>query len=290
VWGNLDVEHTTENTLRVLDHVGRSDVPVHRGAARPLRPAPDTGAGARRLPPHLPLPPPTRSAASTPAAEWLVETLRAATRPVTLVPTGPLTNLAHTLAADPGLVEVVEEVVLMGGSHAVANVTPRAERNVWNDSVAAQAVLRAGFPRVVMVTLDATHQARLDRDDCARLRRLRTPAATAAADLVEERIEQYAGAPGPSGRPAAPVHDPLAVAHLVDPGILSLRHLHVAVDTSDGSDHGRTVIDVDGGTGRTPNAHVALAADRVRFLAVLLSTLGRAAAGGDAAAGPSEMA
>jgi inosine-uridine nucleoside N-ribohydrolase len=274
VWGNLDVGHTTDNTLRVLDHVGRSDVPVHRGAARPLRPAPDPGAGARRLPPHLPLPSTTRAAATTPAAEWLVETLRAATRPVTLVATGPLTNLALALAADHGIVGGVEEVVLMGGSHAVANVTPRAERNVWNDAGAADAVLRAGFPRVVLVTLDATHEATLDRGDCARLRDLGTPAGAATADLVEERIEQYAGAPDPSGRPAAPVHDALAVAHLVDPGILGLRHLHVAVDTSDGPDHGRTAIDVDGGTGRAPNAHVALAADRVRFLDVLLSVLG----------------
>lgn len=274
VWGNVGVEHTTDNTLRVLDLVGRSDVAVHPGAGRALHPAPDATARARRLPPHLPLPPPTRAASGVPAVEWLVEALRAATRPVTLVPTGPLTNVALTLAADPGVVDAVDAVVLMGGSHTVANVTPHAERNIWSDAAAAETVLRAGFRRVVMVTLDATYQAVLDRDDCARLRRLGTAAGVAAADLVEERIAQYAGAPGLEGRSAAPVHDPLAVASLVDPGVVRPRHLHVAVDTSGGPDHGRTAIDVHGASGHTPNAHVALSADRDRFLDVLLSTLG----------------
>ena len=269
VWGNLDVAHTTDNTLRVLDHVGRSDVPVHRGAGRPLLAA-DAVERARPLPPHLPLPPSTRAADAMPAVDWLVETLRAATRPVTLVPTGPLTNVALALAADPGIVDAVDQVVLMGGSHTIPNATPYAERNVWGDAVAADTVLRAGFRRLVMVTLDATHQAALDRDDCDRVRALGTPASVAAADLVEERIERYAGPDAPR---AAPVHDPLTVAYLVDPDVLGLRHLHVAVQTADGPTYGRTVIDVDGVTGRTPNAHVALSAHHDRFLDVLVALL-----------------
>lgn len=273
VWGNLDVGHTADNSLRVLDHVGRTDVPVLRGAAGPLAEAPDAAAHRRDLPRALPLTPSRRSVGEQPAVEWLVETLRAATEPVTLVPTGPLTNVALLVAADPRLVEAVDEVVLMGGGHAVGNVTPSADRNVWCDARAAHTVLTAGFRRLVMVTLDATYRATLDLDRCAQLRGLGTPAATAAATLVEERIEQYAGAGGvpPS---AAPVHDPLTVAYLLDPGVVELRPVHVAVETSGLLTYGRTVIDVHGVTGRPANAHVALTADADRYFAVLRSTLG----------------
>ncbi len=274
VHGNLPVEHTTDNTLRVLDHVGRADVPVHRGADRPLRAADDQLETDPHLPPHLPLPPSSRTPGVAPAVEWLVETLRAATRPVTLVATGPLTNLAGLLAADPTVPEAVDEVVLMGGSHAVQNVTPAAERNIRADAAAADAVLRGGFRRLVMVTLDATHQALLDDRDCARLRALGTPAGTAAADLVQERVVRYAGTTTRHGRPAAPVHDPVAVAYLIDPRVVRLRHLHVDVDTRPGPAYGRTRLDLDGTTDRPANAHVALGADRDRFLGLLESTLG----------------
>ena len=274
VWGNVGVEHTADNSLRVLDHVGRSDVPVLRGAAGPLSAAPDAGRHVRHLPTTLPLRPSSRRVGGTGAVEWLVDTLRRTTEPVTLVATGPLTNVALALQADPDLVEAVDEVVLMGGGHAVGNVTPAAERNIWCDATAAQAVLGAGFRRLVMITLDATYQAVLDRDQCAELRRLDTAAAAVAADLVEERIARYAGAGGLGGRPAAPVHDPLTVAYLVAPAVLRLRHLHVAVETTGTLTYGRTVIDVHGVTGRPPNAHVALTADRARFVDVLRRTLG----------------
>lgn len=265
VWGNVAVEHTTDNALRVLDLVGRTDVPVLHGSAGPLRAAPDAAARARHLPPHLPLPP-TQRTASGDAVEWLVETLSATTAPVTLVPTGPLTNIARALAARPSIVDAVEEVVLMGGSHARANVTPSAERNVWWDAEAAHAVLTAGFRRLVMITLDATSQALATADDCDRWRRLGTPVAAAVAVLVEERLRQYGG--------PAPVHDPLTVAYLVDPAVVELRHLQVAVETTGLLTYGRTVIDVDGVDGLPPNAHVALEVDAGRYLDLITSVLG----------------
>jgi purine nucleosidase/ribosylpyrimidine nucleosidase len=265
VWGNVAVEHTTDNALRVLDLVGRTDVPVLHGSAGPLRAAPDAAARARHLPPHLPLPP-TQRTASGDAVEWLVETLSATTAPVTLVPTGPLTNIARALAARPSIVDAVEEVVLMGGSHARANVTPSAERNAWWDAEAAHAVLTAGFRRLVMITLDATSQALATADDCDRWRRLGTPVAAAVAVLVEERLRQYGG--------PAPVHDPLTVAYLVDPAVVELRHLQVAVETTGLLTYGRTVIDVVGVDGLPPNAHVALEVDAGRYLDLITSVLG----------------
>ena len=265
VWGNVAVEHTTDNALRVLDLVGRPDVPVLKGSAGPLRAAPDAAARARHLKPHLPLPP-TERTPSGGAVEWLVETLSGATTPITLVPTGPLTNIARALAARPSLVDAVEEVVTMGGAHARANVTPSAERNAWWDAEAAHAVLTAGFRRLVMITLDATSQVRVTADDCDRWRRLGTPVATAVAGLVEERLEQYGG--------PAPVHDPLPVAYLVDPEVVALRHVHVAVETTGLLTYGRTVIDVDGVDGLPPNAHVALEVDAGRYLDLITSVLG----------------
>lgn len=265
VWGNVALEHTADNSLRVLDHLGRHDVPVLRGSGRPLREAPDATARARHLPPHLPLPATDRTAAGD-AVEWLLETLRSATRPVTLVPTGPLTNIARVAAADPGVVEAVEEVVLMGGGHARGNVTPSADRNIWCDAEAARVVLAAGFRRLVMVTLDATLQALVTAGDCTRWRALGTPAGIAAAALVEERLVQYGG--------PAPVHDALTVAYLVDPEVVTLRPAHVAVETTGELTYGRTVIDVDGIDGRPPNAHVALEVDAGRYLDVLTATLG----------------
>ena len=265
VWGNVAVEHAGDNALRVLDLVGRHDVPVLRGAGRPSGEAPDATARARHLPPHLPLPATGRTAAGE-AVEWLVELLRATTSPVTLVATGPLTNVARAVAADPAVVGAVAEVVLVGGGHARSNVTPSAERNVWWDAPAAQRVLETRFARLVMVTLDATLGPRATADDCARWRALDTPAGRAAAALVEERLTQYAG--------PAPLHDPLAVAYLLDPDVVTLRPTHVAVETTGSLTYGRTVMDLDGVDGRPPNAHVALHADAGRYLDLLTATLG----------------
>src|SRR5688572_13599360 len=112
VWGNHDIAHTTDNTLRVLDHVGRGAVPVHAGADGPFRPriAPLPG-GRPDLAPVLDLPAPRGVAGEGTAVEWLVQTLRAATEPVCVVPTGPLTNIAAAVTADPGIVGAVDRLV-----------------------------------------------------------------------------------------------------------------------------------------------------------------------------------
>jgi inosine-uridine nucleoside N-ribohydrolase len=127
-------------------------------------------------------------------------------------------------------------------------------------------VLTAGFRRLVLITLDATSQALATADDCDRWRRVGNPVGEAVANLVEARLEQYGG--------PAPVHDPLPVAYLVDPDVVTLRHVHVAVETAGLLTYGRTVIDVDGVDGRPPNAHVALEVDAGRYLDLLTTVLG----------------
>jgi inosine-uridine nucleoside N-ribohydrolase len=260
VHGNHPVSVTTDNTLRVLDHIGRSDIRVYAGADAPYSPRlapPDS----RILAPHLPLPEPASHAQEQPAAAWLAETLSAGS--VTYVATGPLTNLAAALDLEPSLVDTVEEVVFLGGTQRIANVTALAERNVWNDPAAAAKVFTAGFKRLVVVPLDATYRAQVTADDADRLRALGTRPGQAAASLVHERIEQYADGEARQ----APVHDPLTVAYVIDSGVLSLQEVYVDVVTEAGAAYGRT--DVRRGE---PNAFIALDADRIQYVDLLVST------------------
>jgi inosine-uridine nucleoside N-ribohydrolase len=275
--GNVPVEVCTENSLRTFDWIGVR-VPVYQGVARPIArddfPIPRSDVASSR-PVHgryLDIPPATSSAQTTGAVEFLIETYRAATEPITLVPVGPLSNVATALVAEPRLRDRIPEIVIMGGANRRGNVTPRAEFNVWADPEAARAVIGSGIRSITLVTLDATHQALVSRDDCAALRGLGTPAGEAAARFTERRIDGY-DATQPMTRPhAAPVHDALAVAALVDPAVITTRHLHVDVETRGDLTLGETVIDTDARSGRDPNVHVALDADGRRFVRLLIET------------------
>lgn len=277
--GNVPLELTTDNTVRVLDHIGAS-VPVHSGQSRPLVrahfpvPREDPLPGRSEVHGwHLPLPPATSAVAGSDAVEWLVETYRAATQPITLVPTGPLTNIATALTLEPRLAGLIPEMVVMGGAHETGNVTPTAEFNIWADPEAARIVLGAGV-RTTLVTLDATHQALVSLDDCAAFDALGTPAATATADFVRTRIRGYDDNQPMSRAGAAPVHDALCVAALVDRSLITTRPCYVDVETHGELTVGMTVIDVAGRAMRPPNADVAFAADERGFVDLLMSTFG----------------
>lgn len=275
VWGNHDVRHTTDNTLRVLDLLGRADVRVHPGRNAPIRPRlSPLPSGRADLPATLDLPAPVSVAAGD-AVEWLVETLRSTTRPVALVPTGPLTNIAAALAADPGIVGAVGRLVVLGGSHREAGVTPYAERNVWCDPEAAADVLAAPFRDVLMVTMDATFSAPLTTLDASRLREVGTPAARAAASFVDDRVEWYRRDPAMAAAGGAPLHDPLAVAALVAPELLTSLPASVRVERTDPLTYGATRFAVDSGPSRARLA-VAVRADREGYVGLLCETLARA--------------
>jgi inosine-uridine nucleoside N-ribohydrolase len=270
VWGNHDVRHTTDNTLRVLDLVGRGDVPVHTGANTPFRPRlTPLPSGRPELAPVLDLPAARSSAGEGAAVEWLVEALREAAAPVTVVTTGPLTNLAAAVATDTGLVDHVDRLVVLGGTHRRAGVTPYAERNVWCDPEAAAFVLAAGFRRPTLVGMDATYAVPLDADDAAALAARGTPAGLAAAQFVVERIETYRSDPAMAARAAAPLHDPLAVACLLDPEVVTTVPARCVVETSDPTTYGATRFDLD-----PPDATLEVALDAVhaRYLALLLES------------------
>lgn len=273
VWGNHDVAATTDNSLRVLGRVGRDDIGVHPGMNGPVRPRLERlPSGRADLPPTLPLPAPT-SVAGSAAVEWLVETLRAATDPVSLVPTGPLSNVAAAVAADPAIVDAVGRLVVLGGSHREPGVTPYAERNVWCDPEAAHDVLTAGFRDLLLVTMDATFSAPLTAGDAAQLRAGGTVAAAMAADFVEDRIDWYRRDPAMAALGAAPLHDPLAVACLVDPEVLHVRDAAVSVERTDPTAYGASRFSFDGTEPGAP-VRVALRADHDRFLGLLCGALG----------------
>ncbi len=214
VAGNVSLDKTTANALRVCEFVGAADVPVVAGSPRPLLRTPLTAhgphgesglAGAR-------LPPPLRRPRGGHAVDFLIETIGAAPGEITLVATGPLTNVALAVRRQPGLVTQVRDFVIMGGSAGRGNVTPAAEFNIAADPEAASIVFGAGWP-VTMVGLDVTLQARAGPGIRQRLGAL----GRLADDLLLPCLARYATAPGPEG-PA--VHDVCAVAHVASPGLL----------------------------------------------------------------------
>ena len=281
VTGNLPIENTTDNTLRVLDWIGRPDVPVYRGLSQPIarrgrlaeihaaRDSPQDGHGN-----SLPIPPTELAQQQVGAVEYLVETLRSTTEQLTLVAVGPLSNIATALAIVPSLVEAVQELVVMGGSHAIGNVTASAEFNIWVDPEAANVVLSAGFEHLTLLPLDATYQALFTRKNCAEFERLGTPAGVAAARFIGRRLDAEART---TTATATPVHDVMCPAYLVRPEVITTRHLHVVVDTASPLTVGRTVMDLRPDTTVVPNAHVALQADGAALLDLLMETFAREA-------------
>ena len=271
VHGNTSLANTTVNALKILELAGRTEVPVARGADRPLTREPQVGEhvhGASGLD-GPDLPEPTMTIVEPHAVDFLAGTLRAAQTPITLIPTGPLTNIALLLAQHPDVADKIERIVLMGGSIAEGNVTPAAEFNIWVDPEAAARVFASGID-TTMVGLDVTHQALMTADHADALR-----AAGRVGEVVAElwafyhqhhiRVYDFAG---------TPVHDALAVAHVIDPGLLQTEHRHVAIDCASELCRGRTVVDLWQVTGQRPNAHVGVKVDGPGFLDLLVERIG----------------
>lgn len=272
VAGNAPLERTTRNALRVLALLGRTDVPVAAGADRPLVREPWVPVefhGPSGLD-GADLPEPASAPADSSAVEMMASLLRAADEPVTIVATGPLTNVALLLRADPGSVARVAEIALMGGSLGEGNTTASAEFNIWSDPEAASIVFESGIP-VRMAGLDVTHQALVLPADIERLEGLGTRAGTVFADLMRffaiHHRDRY-GWDGP------PIHDAVAVAWLVEPDLVGSRSLRIDIEASGDATRGRTVADPEGLTGRPANAEVGLTIDRARLIDLVVDAVG----------------
>jgi inosine-uridine nucleoside N-ribohydrolase len=240
----------------------RTDFPMPRAAKR----------DAKVHPALLPLPPAHGSKTGVSAPVFLAGAFAKGGADTTLVAVGPLSNLAAAVTLDPSFVANVPELMITGGAIDKSNVTPSAEFNIWADPEAAAVVLSAGFKKITMVPLDATHQALISLDQCRQLRALNSPAGKAAADFIGYRIAGYQ-ANQPTGLPdTAPVHDALCVAALVDAEVIRTKRLNVVVETMGEYTIGRTVVDHERRTTRAPNCNVALGADRERFFSILHTT------------------
>lgn len=270
VAGNQTLEKTTANAIRVLDFVGRDDVAVAAGADRPLAREPAVAAevhGESGLDGPA-LPPPGREPLAQHAADFLALRLLDSPERVTLVPTGPLTNVALLLERHPDAAGRIERIVLMGGSIAEGNVTPAAEFNVWADPEAAEAVFESGLD-VTMIGLDVTHEALMRPEDAARLR-----GAGRTGRLVAELFDFFSAFHRDVyGFDGAPIHDAVAVAHVCRPGLVETVERHVAIETESELCRGRTVVDLWRRTGNEPNASVAVAIDGDAFLELLVERI-----------------
>ena len=271
VSGNQTLEKTTANALRVLEFVGRDGVPVAAGADRPLVRERFVAAyvhGETGLD-GPDLPPPRGRPLERHAVDFLAETILASQRNVTLVPTGPLTNVGLLLARHPEAVTRIERIVLMGGAIAEGNVTPAAEFNVWADPEAAQRVFTSGLD-VTMVGLDVTHRALVTEDHAAVLR-----GAGRVGRMVAELLDFYGRFHRETyGFDGSPIHDAVAVAHVARPQILETVERAVVVDCGGELSRGRTYVDLWRRTDWPVNAKVAVGIDADAFVALLLERIG----------------
>jgi inosine-uridine nucleoside N-ribohydrolase len=275
--GNTLVHNCTENTLRVFDHIGRSDIPVHEGMSLPLaRPNFARDEPSKIHGDLLDIPPARSKKRDGHAVDWLIETYMQSDGDIILVPVGPLTNIAAAIRKEPRILDKIPELVIMGGAHDHGNTTASAEFNIWVDPEAARIVVNCGRP-IRMIPLDATHQALVSDEDCARLRALGTPAAQAAATFTLKRIQGYDLTQPMHRLGAAPVHDALAVCAIIDPTVVTTHFINVDVETKGELTDGSTVCDFRRRSGREPNVHFATDADEPKFVRMLMEILGRRA-------------
>jgi inosine-uridine nucleoside N-ribohydrolase len=270
VSGNQTVAKTTANAIRVLDHLARADVAVAAGAQRPLvrdRQVAANVHGQSGLD-GPDLPPPSREPLSEHAIDWIARTVSERPEPVTIVATGPLTNLALALARYPQLDAALQGIVLMGGAIGEGNVTPGAEFNIWADPEAARRVFSSEVD-VTMVGLDVTHKALMRKAHVDRLADSGS-AGRLVADLYGFYAQHHRRRYGWDG---APVHDAVAVAHVIDETLLRCIDCGVRVDTGPELSRGRTYVDRFGSAGWEPHRHVAVDIDSERFLELLIERI-----------------
>lgn len=275
VAGNVPLDKTTYNALRLREVVSAHHVPIYRGCARPMVNELVTAEyvhGETGLDgPHLPEP--TKGIEAAHAVDYLVDTLLSAgDRPITVCLIGPMTNMGMALVKEPAIADKIAEFVIMGGSfHAGGNVTPTAEFNVFVDPHAAHLVFTSGVPLTIM-PLDVTHQAQATPPRVAAFRSLGAPLGDvvgAMLDFVAKfDVSRY-------GFEGYPMHDPTVIAYLVEPDIFEARPAYVSVSLEAGSTHGMTVADWWGQTGNEPNAQVMMSLDAERFYGFLTDRLGR---------------
>lgn len=270
--GNQTPDKTLNNALRILTLLGRDDIPVAAGAPKPLAREliiADNVHGESGLDGPK-LPDPAFAPVAMTALELMAKCLRESPEPVTLVPTGPLTNIALLLAAHPELKSKIARIVLMGGAAGAGNWTPAAEFNIYVDPEAADMVFKSGLP-ITMCGLDVTHQAQVMDEDIERVRAITNPVAQCVAGLLDFFMIYHRDPKW--GFAGAPLHDPCTIAWLLAPALFHGVECRVDIETGGTHTSGMTVVDRYGLTGKPANALVLLGLERAGFIDLLVTRL-----------------
>ncbi len=276
--GNQLPEKTFNNARKLLALAEREDITVCPGASKPLtrnlRIAADihgdSGLDGAELPE------PTTAAFKGKAWDFTADIIRNHPEPITLVATGPLTNVAIFLLAYPELKEKLERIIIMGGACFGGNITPAAEFNILVDPEAADIVFKSGV-KVSMFGLDVTNRASMMPDEIKSLRNLGTKSGEIFADLLDffiTKATRYFLA-DEDWVEGVHLHDACCMAYIVDPSIFRMVDCHVEIDTNDGPTLGSTVVDFNGVTKKPANAEVAFKIDREKFIDLVIKSIAK---------------
>jgi len=271
VAGNQTMEKCTINARRICSAAGITDVPIAKGAAEPLLGTLHIGEYVHGVS-GLDGPEwgePTVGVSSESAVELIVRLLREHPEPITLVPVGPLTNIALVLKSHPELKPKIREIVLMGGSTERGNDTPYAEFNIKVDPEAADIVFRSGV-QVTMVGLNVTHQALAVPEVLERLSGLGTRMGDLCVELLTFFSASYLRT---WGFTSPPLHDAVAVARVIDPTLVECIPVPVVIETMGRFTSGATCVDLHHLTGEPDNALVAMKLDAPRFWDLMIEAV-----------------
>ena len=270
VSGNGAIEKVTENALRI-SALAKIRVPIAQGAGVSILGSVESATdihGETALD-GAPLPAASFEIEKISGVELIARLVQDSSEKVTLVATGPLTNIALFIKLYPELMGKIEEIVFMGGSAGRGNRTPYAEFNIWMDPEAADVVLRSGL-RLTMCGLDVTHQALVTKEIFAELAKMKTILSETVTGLLKFFAKTYDEV---FEMPDPPLHDPVAVALLIDRTVVKSKFVNVQVELNGKLTRGATVVDIYNREGGAPNVHVALELDFDKFWAMQLAAI-----------------
>ena len=270
VAGNQKLEKTVNNALKVCNHLNL-DVPVYSGMSRPMIREQliaddihgETGLDGPKFE-ELKI-----KAEDKHAVNFIIDTLMNSDEKITLVPTGPLTNIGMAIRFEPRIIEKINRIVLMGGSYQLGNMTPAAEFNILADPDAAHIVFSSGV-KVVMMGLDLTRQASATKEVVEKIKSLNNKASKLFVDLMEFFAASQKNVFGWS---APPVHDPTTIAYIIDPECIEVKPMFCEIELWSERSYGRTLCDYFGILKKEPNVDVAVKLDFDRFWNLIYENL-----------------
>lgn len=269
VAGNQTLDKTTKNALGVCEFLGL-DIPVYSGCPKPIvRENIETAEhihGESGID-GIEFPPLKTHAQKQHSVLYIIDTLRNSNGDITLVPTGPLTNIAMAIRLAPDIIPKIKQIVLMGGSYSSGNITPAAEFNIYSDPEAAHIVFTSGC-KIVMAGLDVTKKVLCYPSVIERMKKINNCASELFCKIITAYNKHEKDSYGIDG---APLHDPVTIAYIIDNSVLTTKHIHVDIDIHSEQSCGRTNCDIYGHLDKSPNAYVAIDIDVDKFWNIIES-------------------